>query len=819
VTIDGARFLIGGDVTSPGTPSEGLLLNSRMVHAIFDDENPDTAALWAYPDTGVWDPDRNTDEFVAALPAYAAMGLHAVTVGLQGGRPVPNDHPLADAQPWIVTAFNPDGSLKPAWMARLARVLAAADANGMAVILNLFYNAQEHHLTDENAVRAAIDNTVDWLLANDHTNVLVEVGNETSGASKWVHPILRTGKIGQLIARVQSRSAGSLAASTSFAGGVIPPDGIISQADFLLVHGNGKSAAGIASMVSEIKTRPAYQADPKPIVFNEDSTTVANLDAAVAAGASWGYFDKGLNNYADGFQSPPIDWTINTAAKTAFFDRVAQHTLPSLAFAPSSVVLEVTTGGSPVSQASSLTASDGTAPDYSVTETSSWLSVDPAAGVAPAAIVVTADPTGLDVGDHSAIVTASAPGYASATLAVTLSVTGPLFFEPETLSFSAITDGAAASQPLDLLTAGGSPLDFTVGTDAPWLTVAPASGSAPVTLTVTADPAGLAPGSYSASVTAATSGGETATALVSLTVTGSFGSWAPGAPLPVAILDGGGATVDGSVYVVAGKTSAGRRKTLYAYDPATSSWATKANLPRSYPSVESPAATGFDGRLYVFGGQTAASSGARTSAAVYTPSTNSWAMIAPMPIGRGGATADVVGSKIYVVGGLDPSGASLATVSVYDPATGAWSAAASMSTRRDNAVSAVIDGRLYVFGGRTRNADGTTVSSMLSSVEMYDPATDAWTPRASMPTGRRTAMVGTLNGKAQVIGGEKTSSGGAFTVNEEYDPATDTWRTLTPMPGPRRAAAAATAGGIVYVVGGSTNGGNAYSTKNERFSF
>lgn len=33
-----------------GKKIEGLLLDSRMVQAIFDDLNPDTANLWKYPD-------------------------------------------------------------------------------------------------------------------------------------------------------------------------------------------------------------------------------------------------------------------------------------------------------------------------------------------------------------------------------------------------------------------------------------------------------------------------------------------------------------------------------------------------------------------------------------------------------------------------------------------------------------------------------------------------------------------------------------------------------------------------------------------------
>ncbi len=90
VEIDGARFLINGrptceGVTWQGRSMEGLLMNARMVQAIFDDENPATRGVWAYPDTGRWEPERNTDEFCQALPTYRQHGLLAVTVGLQGG--------------------------------------------------------------------------------------------------------------------------------------------------------------------------------------------------------------------------------------------------------------------------------------------------------------------------------------------------------------------------------------------------------------------------------------------------------------------------------------------------------------------------------------------------------------------------------------------------------------------------------------------------------------------------------------------------------------------------------------------------------------
>ena len=57
-----------------GLKIEGLLMNVRAVQAIFDDLNPETRGKWAYPDTGKWDPERNSREFIAALPEWRRTG-------------------------------------------------------------------------------------------------------------------------------------------------------------------------------------------------------------------------------------------------------------------------------------------------------------------------------------------------------------------------------------------------------------------------------------------------------------------------------------------------------------------------------------------------------------------------------------------------------------------------------------------------------------------------------------------------------------------------------------------------------------------------
>jgi large repetitive protein len=293
------------------------------------------------------------------------------------------------------------------------------------------------------------------------------------------------------------------------------------------------------------------------------------------------------------------------------------------------------------------------------------------------------------------------------------------------------------------------------------------------------------------------------------------GCWSQKAPLPQQLLDAGGTALGGKLYVVAGKTAAGPQSLMYIYDPTTNAWTTGANLPGA--AVENPAVVALGGKLYAFGGSTAAFSGAVSNAAVYDPATNLWTPLAPMPTARGGATAQAINGLIYVAGGMDVTGASVATLQIYNPSTNSWTASTPMSTRRDNPGSAAFDGKLYVFGGRTRNADGTEVVAQLNTVEMFDPATQTWTAKAPMPTGRRTMVVGTLNGVAQVMGGERAPDGNAFNANEEYNPVTNSWRILEPMPTGRHGAVAGTINGVVYVVAGGPQAGSSFSSVNEAF--
>jgi hypothetical protein len=303
-------------------------MNSRMVQGIFDDLNPDTRAKWAYPDTGKWDADRNTREFIAAMPEWRRHGLLAFTLNLQGGSP----EGYSAKQPWENSAIAADGSLRPDYLARAARILARADELGMVVILGIFYFGQDERVKDEAAVIRAVDETVDWVFARGWRHVLIEVNNEAN--VRYDHAILKPDRVHELIARVKSRTRDGqrLLAGTSYGGGKVPEENVVKVSDFLLVHGNGQAEpAKITAMVAKTRALPAWH--PMPIIFNEDDhfdfeKPENNFVAAVRAGASWGYFDFRMKGegFADGYQSVPVDWGINSPRKKAFFAKLREIT-------------------------------------------------------------------------------------------------------------------------------------------------------------------------------------------------------------------------------------------------------------------------------------------------------------------------------------------------------------------------------------------------------------------------------------------------------------------------------------------------------------
>jgi hypothetical protein len=334
VAIEGDRFLINGRPTYErrtwrGIKVEGLLMNSRMVQGIFDDLNATTREMWAYPDTKRWDPERNTREFIAAMPSWRQHGLLGFTINLQGGSP----QGYSQDQPWHNSAFRADGSLRPDYMNRLERILDRADELGMVPIVGFFYFGQDERLETDAAVRRAVREATTWLLRKDYRNVLVEIANECDN-SKYEQPLIKAANVHELIELAKSVAIDGrrLPVSVSYNGGTIPKPNVASAADFLLLHGNGvKDPNRIAAMVRETRQVAGYR--PMPILFNEDDhfdfdKPANNFIAALSEYASWGYFDYRMKGegFEAGYQSVPVDWTISSDRKKGFFRVLADVT-------------------------------------------------------------------------------------------------------------------------------------------------------------------------------------------------------------------------------------------------------------------------------------------------------------------------------------------------------------------------------------------------------------------------------------------------------------------------------------------------------------
>lgn len=338
LSIEGDGFLINGNPTHAGRvwngmKIEGLLFNSRMVQGIFDDLDPDTRSMWNYPD-GPWDAERNTREFVAAMPDWHARGLLSFTICLQGGSP----QGYSKEQPWHNSAFRGDGSLREDYMRRLEHILDRADELGMIAILGLFYQAQDQRVATEADVIRGVENAIDWIVERRYANVMIEIGNEVDH-SGFTHEIIRHERTHELIRLVQERShgriaspAGRLLVSASMGARGIPPENITEAADFLLIHGNGvDDPDDIRKMVEGCRAVETYRG--QPIVFNEDDHFAFDAEdnhmvAAISRGASWGYFDWRMpgESFDDGYQSVPVNWSISSERKRGFFRLLSEIT-------------------------------------------------------------------------------------------------------------------------------------------------------------------------------------------------------------------------------------------------------------------------------------------------------------------------------------------------------------------------------------------------------------------------------------------------------------------------------------------------------------
>lgn len=194
-----------------------------------------------------------------------------------------------------------------------------------------------------------------------------------------------------------------------------------------------------------------------------------------------------------------------------------------------------------------------------------WLLVSATTGVSPASLKVQVNPTGLAAGSYAGTITVSATIAGTAVtqnVAVALAVSTPaptVSATPSTLNFTYVTGSPIPSPSLSsafVLSSSGAALSATVGvTGANWLTVSPTGNVSLIgllnTISVSVNPTGLAPKTYTAAITisAPAATNKTVTVNVTLTVDAApptiTGTW------PAGVIQGSGAaevTINGSSY-------------------------------------------------------------------------------------------------------------------------------------------------------------------------------------------------------------------------------------------------------------------------------
>ena len=265
---------------------------------------------------------------MAQLPTYAGYGLDMITVGMMGGAPRFKCTSTGRIGKRNLSMFDAEGALRPDAQARLAAVISAADSYGMVVNVQYFYRTVDQHLSSV-AVLNAVDQATTFLRDLGTGNVLVEVANESNDKLYGI-PELKLDQLDERIAQIKSIWPEALV-STSMSGGKMYPPELAAAVDWSSVHGNGLSVAQTTTRAGQLG------ALDKPVIFTEDYWDGgATMDAAIAAGAGWGFYEQGCElegdyngvaRYRDGFQSLPVNWSVSNATKLAFFEHVHLQTM------------------------------------------------------------------------------------------------------------------------------------------------------------------------------------------------------------------------------------------------------------------------------------------------------------------------------------------------------------------------------------------------------------------------------------------------------------------------------------------------------------
>jgi len=206
---------------------------------------------------------------------------------------------------------------------------------------------------------------------------------------------------------------------------------------------------------------------------------------------------------------------------------------PMLSVSPTTLTFTAEIGGgNPSNQTFSIANSGGGTFNYTVSETTTWLSVTPTNGgpVPPSATeTVSLDIAGLTAGTHQADIRISAVGASGSPdtvhVILVLSQHPILSITPDSLEFEAeVGAGNPADQVFQIINQGSGTFNYSITAGKQWLSVTPASGGpVPPTVTeiVSVDVTGMSLGTHQGDITVTSPGiqGSPRTVHVTLTIT------------------------------------------------------------------------------------------------------------------------------------------------------------------------------------------------------------------------------------------------------------------------------------------------------------
>jgi N-acetylneuraminic acid mutarotase len=293
---------------------------------------------------------------------------------------------------------------------------------------------------------------------------------------------------------------------------------------------------------------------------------------------------------------------------------------------------------------------------------------------------------------------------------------------------------------------------------------------------------------------------------------GMLGKWTPTTAFSTGRESHASVAYNGNLYVIGGGIGGGYLNDVQVApifpNGSVGGWTTTTAFNTARDEHTSIA---YNGYLYVIGGID--TGGAGVSDVQVAPingdgTLGTWMETAALTAGRFGHTSAIDNGLLYVLGGLDDSGADLNDVQVgsinANGTAGAWTTTTPLSIARDAHASVAFNGFLYVLGG---NSNAGPLSDVQFTAVNANGTVGAWTATTAFNTARFGHASIAYNGYLYVIGGSATNllDDVQFApINE--DGTVGSFAPTTTLPSVRSSHTSVAYNGYLYVIGGIGTG-------------